>query len=124
MGNFLKEKITGVEYDVWKKILGKETLDNMIENWDDSGEEDEAVSESLARFCENPGRTYKAAWLEEQCFFPFYEPLLAFWITMMEECNGWGLVRFSENVRESLLKVLFSRLEGVSIRVLIREMKV
>lgn len=124
MGNFLKEKITGVEYDVWKKILGKETLDNMIENWDDPGEEDEAVSESLARFCENPGRTYKAAWLEEQCFFPFYEPLLAFWITMMEECNGWGLVRFSENVRESLLKVLFSRLEGVSIRVLIREMKV
>lgn len=123
MDKFLRETLTGGEYDVWKKILGKETLDYIIENWNEEGEDiQECEIKALLDFCQSPDWIYEADWLKEQCFFPFYGPLLAYGADLMNTDQKNGTL-FDESVQDTLMKFLFSRLENVSVRVLIREMR-
>ena len=122
-----KEQLSDGERKIWENILGKQTLEGLgeemdrAENWPDASEAE--MAGALVRHCGQGERLYLVAWLKEQCFYKFYEPVLGFAVTALEKLVGNQWFGFRENIFEKLMKLLFSRIENVCLRVLVADMR-
>ena len=126
MDNHWKAEFSAGERTLWERLLGKKELEVALAHLENDIPREAFLKKGKsAAFMENclyNHQRYESPWLQEKCFYPFYEPMIGFAESMLLESCALLWQAFGNMAHIKLMELLFSRLEQVSLRILVSEM--
>lgn len=112
------------EYDYWSKMLGKSTLDTALNNFDSLNVFDDERLSDLREALKTAQLEGECDWLKDECFYPFYGPLLGLAETYLSELRQLAGLWAKPEIRSILMKLLFGKAEALALRTLIAVMSI
>lgn len=112
------------ERKYWSDLLGKSTLEYVLASLDDCYKNnDDAILSEMIQEYKAKEHNYYEAWLREECFYSFYEPLMGFAGEYFLKHHETVWLSYNSQIQTMLLMLLFKKTESLALRVLINDMK-
>ena len=112
------------ERKYWSELLGKSTLEYVLASSDDCYKNnDDTILGEMTQEYKAKAYTYYEAWLREECFHSFYEPLIGYSQAYFLKHHETVWLSYNSQIQTMLLVLLFKKTESLALRVLINDMK-